>query len=91
MTSKAEIQSRLQEVFRDVFEDESISISESMTAADLEEWDSLNHITLVLAVEKEFDVRLSAAEVGGLANVGEMIALLANRDARKAATSRAEN
>lgn len=84
MTVKADIHAHLQEVFREVFEDDSISISESMTAADLEEWDSLSHITLVLAVEKAFDVRLKAAEVGGLANVGEMIALLEQRHANKA-------
>ena len=74
-----EIRSRLQDVFRDVFDDDSIDIFDAMTAEDLTEWDSLSHITLVLAVEKEFAVRLNAAEVGRLANVGEMIELLSKR------------
>lgn len=81
MPSRDQIRSRLQNVFREVFDDDSIEIFDAMTAADLTEWDSLNHITLVLAVEKEFSVRLNAAEVGGLANVGEMVALLDGRAA----------
>lgn len=70
---------RLNEIFREVFDDDSIEIGEEMTAADIDEWDSLSHITLVLSVEKEFGVRLNAAEVGGLANVGKMIDLLVLR------------
>jgi acyl carrier protein len=54
-----------------------------MTAADIDEWDSVTHITLVLAVEKEFGVRLNAAEVGKLDNVGAMIGLLARRSAKQ--------
>ena len=46
---------------------------------DMEEWDSIFHISLVLAVEKEFDLRLSAAEIGSLENVGAMITLLQNK------------
>ena len=72
---------RLNEVFRDVFDDDTIEIFPDMTAKDIDEWDSLKHITLVLAVEKAFNVRLKAAEVGKLANVGEMIELLERRAA----------
>ena len=61
------------------FDDESIILSNEMTAKDLEEWDSLNHITLVLAVEREFGVLLNAAEVGTLENVGQMLDLLVAR------------
>ena len=53
-----------------------------LIGTNIEEWDSLSHITLVLAVEKEFGVRLNAAEVGRLANVGEMISLLTQRATR---------
>ncbi len=74
-----EIKKRLNAVFCDVFDDESIQIKDEMTAADLDEWDSLSHITLVLAVEREFRVKLKTAEVGSLENVGEMIKLLMNR------------
>jgi len=79
MTNRDEISARLSGVFRDVFDDESLRIYDKMTADDLEEWDSLSHITLVLAVEREFGIKLKAAEVGGLANVGAMIELIQNR------------
>ena len=73
------IQPRLARVFTEVFDDDEIKIYDGMTADDLDEWDSLSHITLVLAVEKEFGVKLKAAEVGNLANVGDMIRLLVER------------
>ncbi len=71
--------SRLTMVFHEVFDDDSIKLRDDMSAEDIDEWDSLNHITLVLAVEKEFGLRLNAAEVGKLANVGSMIDLLMKR------------
>ena len=73
------IKQRLQAVFHDVFDDETIQIHDGMTAADLEEWDSLSHINLVVAVEREFQVRLTTAEVRGLNHVGDFIALLARK------------
>ena len=73
------IKSKLNEIFCDVFDSNEIQIFDEMTAQDLEEWDSLNHITLILAIESEFKIKLRAAEVGGLSNVGEMITLLQNR------------
>ena len=76
---KDNIRERLAELFRQVFDDSSITLFDEMCADDIDEWDSLNHITLVLAVEKEFNVQLNAAEVGNLANVGEMIGLLLDR------------
>lgn len=76
------IRERLNKVFCEVFDDDSIEIFETMTARDLEEWDSLMHITLVLAVEAEFGVRLNAAEVGKLEHVGAMISLLEQRATR---------
>lgn len=79
MNDRNILTARLAEVFHDIFDDDSIELRDDMTAKDVEEWDSLNHITLVLAVEKEFGVRLNAAEVGSLANVGAMIDLLMAR------------
>jgi len=73
------IRERLNVVFQEVFDDDAIEIFDEMTAEDIDEWDSLMHITLVVAVEKEFDVRLNAAEIGKLENVGAMISLLQNR------------
>ncbi len=76
MTGQDPIRTRLQAVFRETFDDDSIELTDSMTAEDLEDWDSVSHISLVLAVEKEFSVTLNAAEIGSLENVGAMIALL---------------
>lgn len=74
-----EINKRLNAVFCDIFEDESIAIFNEMTAANLEDWDSFAHITLVLAIEKEFGLTLNAEEIGDLSNVGAMIDLLRMR------------
>lgn len=81
MLSYDEVKPRLNRVFCEVFDDEFIEIGDATTADDIEEWDSLSHITLVLAIEREFDVKLKAAEVGSLANVGAMIRLLMDRAA----------
>lgn len=71
-----DISQRLTKVFHAVFDDESIALKPEMTAVDIEEWDSLAHIRLVISVEKEFGVKFSAAEVGALKNVGDFIALI---------------
>lgn len=77
-----EIRDRLNRVFQEVFDDDAIQIFEAMTAKDIEEWDSLMHITLVVAIETEFALRLNAAEVGELENVGRMMDLLEERASR---------
>lgn len=76
---RAEIKRRLNAVFIRVFDDEKIAIFDEMTAKDLEEWDSLMHVMLVLGVEKEFGLSLNAKEVGQLDNVGAMITILEAR------------
>lgn len=67
---------RLTAVFHDVFDDPSIVLTATTTAEDIDGWDSLAHIRLVLSVEKEFAVRFSAAEVGKLKNIGDFITLI---------------
>jgi len=67
---------RLQEVFRDVFDDEEIVITDETTADDIEEWDSLAQVQLVVAVEDEFKVKFNIIETIKLKNVGEFIALI---------------
>ena len=74
-----EIYERLNEVFRDVFDDDTIEVNEDTTAADIEDWDSLNHITLIDAVESEFGVRFTMGEVSGMKNVGEMAQIIKER------------
>jgi acyl carrier protein len=70
---------RLTQVFHDVFDDESIVVHPELTADDVDEWDSLTHIRLVIAVEKTFGLKFSAAEVERLRNVGDLVALIDSR------------
>ncbi len=74
-----EIYERLNEVFRDVFDDDEIEVSAEMTADDIDDWDSLSHITLVTAVEDEFGIRFKMGEVSGMKNVGEMVRIIKER------------
>ena len=76
MIERTEVMRRLTEVFQETFEDPGLELRDTMTAADVDEWDSLQHIVLVLAVEREFRIRLNPAEVGKLENVGRMVDLL---------------
>ena len=72
----AEIYRKLTSIFRAVFDDDNLVIGPELTAAELEEWDSLQHIRLVIAAEREFALKFSAAEIGGLENVGEFADLI---------------
>ncbi|MBP5385364.1 MAG: acyl carrier protein [Lachnospiraceae bacterium] len=74
-----DIKERLQDVFRDVFDDEEIVISEETTAADIDGWDSLTHIQLVVAVQNEFGVKFSMVETSSMKNVGDFIRLIESR------------
>ena len=70
---KTEILKKVNAVFVDVLDDEKIVLTEATTANDVEEWDSLNHIQLVVAVEKKFGIRFTSREIQGWKNVGEMV------------------
>ncbi len=72
-TSMDQILERLTNVFQDVFDDGSIVLTENSTADDIEEWDSLNQIKIILACEKEFDIKLNARDINTLENVGAML------------------
>ena len=74
-----ELRKRLTEVFRDVFDDDSIVITADTTADDIEDWDSIEHITLIGAVEDEFGMKFKMGEVSGMNNVGEMMKIIAAR------------
>lgn len=75
--NRTEIFEKLTDIFRDVFDDEGITLTEATTAADIEDWDSLTHITLLAAVEEEFDVKFGMKAVQNLKNVGELAELIA--------------
>ena len=74
--NKKEIFSKVQEIFIDVFDDENLEINNSTNSEDIEEWDSLNHIQLVLSIEKTLNVRFKTGEIQSLKDVGEMVVLL---------------
>lgn len=66
-------------IFRDVFDDEDLEVNDSTNSSDIEDWDSLEHITLVVSMEKEFNLKFDLKEVNKLANVGEMVDLIASK------------
>lgn len=76
--NQAEVIARLQEVFDNVFL-EPVELTPELSADDVEEWDSLIHIALVVAVEKAFDIRFRVGEVEGTKNVGEFANLILTR------------
>ena len=71
-----ETKERLERVFQQVFDDPSIRIHGAMTANDIEEWDSVMHISLLITIEQEFSVKFNTEEVMAVGNVGDFIALL---------------
>lgn len=74
---------RLQPIFKDVFDDDSLRVERSSNADTVEGWDSLAHVNLVAAIEKEFGIRFALGELVELKNVGEMIDLMERKLARK--------
>jgi acyl carrier protein len=78
---KSEIESRLTHIFRDVFNDDGLVVSEGMTAADVPTWDSLTNINMIFAVEKGFGVKFSIKDVRNLKNVGELLELIKRKAA----------
>ena len=77
--TREEVYVQLNEVFRDVFDDEEITVNDATTAEDIEDWDSLEHINLVVAVEKKFGIKFNMGEVNSMKNVGEMVTLIISR------------
>jgi acyl carrier protein len=67
---QAEIDSRLTSIFRDIFDDDAIVLRPETTAADVPEWDSFNHINLIVATEAKFGIKFQTAEIESLRNVG---------------------
>ncbi len=66
----------INEIFRDEFDDDTLVIVDETNAEDIEDWDSLAHVELVMAMEKAFSMKFSLKEVGELKNVGEMADLI---------------
>ena len=68
-----DILTKLQEIFRDIFDDETIILTNETTQDDIGDWDSLAQINLIVAIRKEFKVESSMEEVGNLKSVGEIV------------------
>lgn len=70
---------KLNDVFRMVFDDESLSVSEATTANDVDGWDSLTHINLIMAVEALFRIQFSSKDLGSLRNVGDLLVIIESK------------
>jgi acyl carrier protein len=70
---------QLTEIFHQVFDDDSIILTTETTANDVAEWDSMNHVNLVVAVEFHFGIKFQTAEIEDLKSVGDFVALIAKR------------
>jgi acyl carrier protein len=71
-----QIYARLTNIFEDVFDDDSIKLTPELSAKDVDGWDSLTHVRLLLTIEKAFATRFSTSEIGKLESVGDLVALI---------------
>lgn len=78
-----ELRDKVQDVFRDVFTDAGLVVYDEMQAKDVQGWDSLTHISLIMAIEEAFGIRFTTREVMGFQNVGEMLACLRGKVGRR--------
>ena len=74
--TREEVYETLNGVFQDVFDDESIEVHDETTSDDIEDWESLEHINLIAAVEQEFGVKFNMGQVVSMKNVGEMVDII---------------
>ena len=74
--TREEVLAKVNEIFREVFEDDSIVVQDATTAADIEDWDSYEHINLINAIEQEFGMKFTMGQVVGMKDVGAMIDIL---------------
>ncbi len=74
--NRTEIMAKLNEIFCDVFDDEDIVLTDATNSDDIEDWDSLEQINLLVAIEKQFNIKFQLADVADLENVGAMADLV---------------
>jgi len=77
--TREELFDGVQDIFRDIFDEDDMVIEDKTSSDDVEEWDSLNHINLVSAIEKEFEIRFTLGELMALKDVGAMIDLMVEK------------
>lgn len=71
-----EIIEELQEIFREIFDDEDLVLSRETTSDDIEDWDSLTHMQLIVEIEKKYNIKFTIAEIKKAADVGEFIEII---------------
>ena len=76
---EAQIYERLTQIFQDIFDDDLISVTPELSAKDVDGWDSLTHIRLMLTVERAFKIKFSTSEIGNLKNVSDLVTLIKAR------------
>lgn len=74
---------QLTPIFREVFDNDAIVVTPVMTAAEVEEWDSLSHIRLMVAIEQAFGIRFTAAEISSFKNVGQLAECIEGKKSRE--------
>jgi acyl carrier protein len=77
--TEPEIYARLNELFREMFADDSIELKPETTADDIEEWDSFNHLQIIVAVETRFGIKMSTAEIESLKSVGDLVKIIQSK------------
>lgn len=76
------IYEKINEIFQDVFDDCSIIVTPQTVSDDIEDWDSLEHINLIVAIEKEFNIKFTMDEVTSMKDVGQMVGIIMERAQR---------
>jgi len=71
--TEQEILEKLNVLFRQIFDDQTLALTPATTAEDIEEWDSFNHVSIIVGVESEFKIKFQTAEIEGLKNVGDFV------------------
>ena len=77
--TREEVYEILNGIFQEVFDDDQIAVNDSTTADDIEDWDSLEHINLMVAIEKKFAIKFNMGEVNKFKNVGQMVNVILER------------
>lgn len=77
--TQAALLDRVREIMADVFDEDDLAITPETTAADVEEWDSLSHIRLIVTIERSFGIKFANAEIEGLRNVGDLLKAISSK------------
>lgn len=77
--TREEVFEKINAVFRDIFEDDDITVTDETTADDIDGWDSLEHINLINAIEEEFDIKFNMGQIVSMKNVGEMVDIIISK------------